>query len=122
MKALLFKIYTFIKPYLIHYGIFIVILAAVIFWYRNYVYKVKTVIKPTVKYLTKVIPLTKTKIKYKTLTVKQIKYIPEKEYLTITKTKTIPEVLTNKKNPCYRQSPCISGTNASRMHFKRKDR
>ena len=109
MKALLFKIYNFIKPYLIHYGIFIVILAAVIFWYRNYVYKVKTVIKPTVKYLTKVIPLTKTKIKYKTLTVKQIKYIPEKEYLTITKTKTIPEVLTNKKILAIGKVPAYRG-------------
>ena len=109
MKTLLFKIYNFIKPYLIHYGIFIVILAAVILWYRNYVYKVKTVIKPTVKYLTKVIPLTKTKIKYKTLTVKQIKYIPEKEYLTITKTKTIPEVLTNKKILAIGKVPAYKG-------------
>ena len=109
MKALLLKIYNFIKPYLIHYGIFVIILAAVILWYKYHIYKVKTVIKPTVKYLTKVIPLTKTKIKYKTLTVSKIQYIPEKEYLTITKTKTVPEILTNKKILAIGKVPAYKG-------------
>lgn len=109
MKTFLAKIYNVIKPYLIHYGIFVIILAGVIFFYRYYWYRTKTVIKPVIKTLTKVLPITKTKIKYKTLAVNHIQYIPEKEYLTITKTKTIPAVLKLKKILAVGNVPAYKG-------------
>ena len=109
MKAFLTKIYLAIKPYLIHYGIFVVILIALILGYRYYWYRTKTIIQPIVKTLTKVIPVTKTKIKYKTAVINHIQYIPKKEYLTITKTKTVPEVLKLKKILAVGNVPAYSG-------------
>ena len=109
MVAYLIKIYGIIKPYLIHYGIFVIVLAGVILLYRYYWYRTKTVIIPVYKTLTKVIPITKTKIKYKTAIVNHVQYIPKKEYLTITKTKTIPEVLTNKKILAIGKVPAYKG-------------
>jgi hypothetical protein len=109
MKAYLIKIYGIIKPYLIHYGIFAVILIALILGYRYYWYRTKTVIIPVYKTLTKVLPVVKTKIKYKTAVVSHIQYIPEKEYLTITKTKTIPQALKLKKILAVGNVPAYKG-------------
>ena len=109
MKSFLIKIYNVIKPYLIHYGIFAVVLIAVILLYRYYWYRTKTVIEPVIKTLTKVIPITKTKIKYKTIAVNHIQYIPQKEYLTITKTKTIPAVLKLKQILAVGSVPAYKG-------------
>ena len=109
MKAFLAKIYGIIKPYLIHYGIFVIVLAGVILLYRYYWYRTKTVIIPVYKTLTKVIPITKTKIKYKTAIVNHVQYIPKKEYLTITKTKTVPQTLKLKKILAVGDVPAYKG-------------
>lgn len=103
------KLFLKIKPYLIHYGIFAVVLIAAIFIYRHYYYRTKTVIKPIYKTLTKVLPVTETKIQYKPYAVNHIEYIPEKEYLTITKTKTVPEILKNKKVLAVGNVPAYGG-------------
>ena len=109
MKAYLIKIYGIIKPYLIHYSIFAVILIALILGYRYYWYRTKTVITPVYKTLTKVLPVVKTKIKYKTAVISHIQYIPEKEYLTITKTKTAPQALKLKKILAVGNVPAYKG-------------
>ena len=107
MVAYLIKIYGIIKPYLIHYGIFLVIIAGLLYWYHWQ--KTKTIIVPVYKTLTKVLPVVKTKIKYKTAVVSHIEYIPEKEYLTITKTKTIPQALKLKKILAVGNVPAYKG-------------
>ena len=96
-----------IRPYLIHYGIFAVILTGVL--YRYYWYRTKIVVQPVYKTLTKILPITKTKIRYKTLSINHIRYIPEKEYLTITKTKTIPAVLKLKQILAIGKVPAYMG-------------
>ncbi len=72
----MFKI---IKPYIVHYVIFILVILFLIFGYKYLWYRTKIVIKPVVKTLTKVI--TRTRYKYKTLQSK-VQYIPKIEYKT----------------------------------------